>query len=140
MDQDTIENVSWPKFFLNVFKKKKIFFLTSFYAKNVFTIYNVFFGFFLPMKTWKKLASKVAELAQIQPKFQLLFHKNLPQQGLLYNNFEPGIFFITRGFYYYSNACIVYVPNWEFCPKYLSNWLNPFIQHFKKVAILTENC
>ena len=22
---------------------------------------------------------------------------------------EPGIFFFTRGFYYYSNACIVYV-------------------------------
>ena len=30
------------------------------------------------MKTWKKLASKVAKPAQIQPKSQFLFHKNLP--------------------------------------------------------------
>ena len=30
------------------------------------------------MKTWKKTASKVAEPAQIQPKSQFLFHKNLP--------------------------------------------------------------
>ena len=36
--QDTIENVSEPKFFFNFFKEKKMFFLTSFYAKNVFTV------------------------------------------------------------------------------------------------------
>ena len=30
------------------------------------------------MKTWKKTASKDAEPAQIQPKSQFLFHKNLP--------------------------------------------------------------
>ena len=37
--------------------------------------YNVFKIIFLPMKT-----SKVAEPAQIQPKSQFLFHKNLPPQ------------------------------------------------------------
>ena len=36
--QDTIENVSEPKFFFYLFKKKKIYFLVSFYSKNVFTI------------------------------------------------------------------------------------------------------
>ena len=35
--QDTIENVSEPKFFFN-FLRKKMFFLTSFNAKNVFTV------------------------------------------------------------------------------------------------------
>ena len=50
MEQDTIENVSQPKFFPKLFKKKKIF-LTSFYAEYVFTVYNVFKKNFLPMKT-----------------------------------------------------------------------------------------
>ena len=36
--QDTIENVSEPKFFFQLFKKKKKYFLVSFYAKNVFTV------------------------------------------------------------------------------------------------------
>ena len=36
--QDTIENVSEPKFFFKLFKKKKLYFLVSFYAKNVFTV------------------------------------------------------------------------------------------------------
>ena len=35
--QDTIENVSEPKFFFNFLRKKK-YFLVSFYAKNVFTV------------------------------------------------------------------------------------------------------
>ena len=35
-EQDTIENVSWPNLFF--FQLFKIFFLTSFYAKNVFTV------------------------------------------------------------------------------------------------------
>ena len=30
--------------------------------------------------------------------------------------------------------------HWEFCPKFLSNWLNQFMLHFKKVGIMTENC
>ena len=55
-----------------------MFFLTSFYAKNVFTVYNVFRNFFFAHENMKKPASKVAELAQIQPKSQFLFHKNLP--------------------------------------------------------------
>ena len=38
IEQDTIENVSEPNFFLKLFKKKKIYFLVSFYAKNVFTV------------------------------------------------------------------------------------------------------
>ena len=42
MEQDTIENVSWHNFFFLDLLEKKIFFLTSFYAKNIFTIYNVF--------------------------------------------------------------------------------------------------
>ena len=36
--QDTIENVSESNFFLKLFKKKNIYFLVSFYAKNVFTV------------------------------------------------------------------------------------------------------
>ena len=36
--QDTIENVSEPKFFFNFLRKKKLYFLVSFYAKNVFTV------------------------------------------------------------------------------------------------------
>ena len=61
----------------NFLRKKNIFFLTSFYAKNVFTVYNVF-NFFFAHENMKKPASKVAEPAQIQPKSQFLFHKNLP--------------------------------------------------------------
>ena len=38
IEQDTIENVSELNFFFLLFKKKKIYFLVSFYAKNVFTI------------------------------------------------------------------------------------------------------
>ena len=38
IEQDTIENVSEPNFFLKLFKKKNIYFLVSFYAKNVFTV------------------------------------------------------------------------------------------------------
>ena len=47
-------------FFLNFVRKK----ITSFYAKNVFTVYNVFKFFFVP-ENMKKPASKVAEPAQI---------------------------------------------------------------------------
>ena len=36
--QDTIENVSEPKFFINFLRKKKLYFLVSFYAKNVFNV------------------------------------------------------------------------------------------------------
>ena len=42
MEQDTIENVSKLIFFLTFLEGKKNS-LTSFYAKNVFTFYNVFF-------------------------------------------------------------------------------------------------
>jgi hypothetical protein len=35
----------------------------------------------------KKLASKVAKPAQIQPKSQFLFHKKTPTARLLYNDF-----------------------------------------------------
>ena len=38
IEQDTIENVSESNFFLKLFKKKNIYFLVSFYAKNVFTV------------------------------------------------------------------------------------------------------
>jgi hypothetical protein len=33
-----------------------------------------------------------------------------------------------------------YQSHWEFCPKFLSNWLNQFMLHFKKVGIPTKNC
>ena len=36
-----------------------MFFLTSFYAKNVFTVYNVFRKKILPMKTWKNRPQKL---------------------------------------------------------------------------------
>ena len=38
IEQDRIENVSEPNFFFKLFKKKKLYFLVSFYAKNVFTV------------------------------------------------------------------------------------------------------
>ena len=44
--------------------------MTPFYAKNVFPIYNVF--------KKNENMKKFAKPAQIQPKSQLLFHKNLP--------------------------------------------------------------
>ena len=39
IEQDTIENVSEPNFFFNFLRKKEK--KTSFYAKIVFTVYNV---------------------------------------------------------------------------------------------------
>ena len=74
-----LENVSEPKFFFFNFlrKKNKNFIMTSFYAKNVFPIYNVFKKK-IAHENMKKLASKVAKPAKIQPKSQLLFHKILP--------------------------------------------------------------
>ena len=38
IEQDTIENVSEPNFFFNFLRKKNVYFLVSFYAKNVFTV------------------------------------------------------------------------------------------------------
>ena len=48
----------------------------------------------------KKLASKVAETAQIQPKSQLLFHKNLP----------PRDFSIMT--FFQAESLGIYVPQW----------------------------
>ena len=45
--------------------------------KNVFTVCNVFKKNF-DHENMKKTASKVTEPAQIQPKSQFLFHKNIP--------------------------------------------------------------
>ena len=47
MEQVTIENVSYPNFFFNFLRRQKKN-LTSFYAKNVFTVYNVFKIIFCP--------------------------------------------------------------------------------------------
>ena len=63
-------------FFFNFLRKKK---LTSFYAKNVFTVSNVLKKKFAH-ENMKKPASKVAKPAQIQPKSQFLFHKNLQRR------------------------------------------------------------
>ena len=54
-----------------------MFFLFSFSAKNVFTVYNVSKKIFA-RENMKKPASKVAKPVQIQPKSKFLFHKNLP--------------------------------------------------------------
>ena len=43
------------------------------------------------MKTWKKPASKVAKPAQIQPKSQFLFHKNLPPRNFSIMTLVPSI-------------------------------------------------
>ena len=43
---------------------------------------------FFAHENMKKPASKVAELAQIQPKSQFLFQKKSPTAGLLYNDFD----------------------------------------------------
>ena len=45
--------------------------------KNVFSVCNVFKKNF-DHENMKKTASKVTEPAQIQPKSQFLFHKNIP--------------------------------------------------------------
>ena len=44
----------------------------------MFSPSKMFFKIFFAHENMKKLASKVAEPAQIQPKSQFLFHKNLP--------------------------------------------------------------
>ena len=44
----------------------------------MFSPSKMFFKFFFAHENMRKLASKVAEPAQIQPKSQFLFHKNLP--------------------------------------------------------------
>ena len=60
-----------------------MFFLTSFYAKNVFTVYNVFKFIFFAHENMKKLASKVAEPAQIS----IPVPQKSPIAGLLYYDF-----------------------------------------------------
>ena len=44
----------------------------------MFSPSTMFLNFFFAHENMKKPASKVAKLAQIQPKSQFLFHKNLP--------------------------------------------------------------
>ena len=44
----------------------------------MFSPSKMFLNFFFAHENMKKPASKVAKLAQIQPKSQFLFHKNLP--------------------------------------------------------------
>ena len=44
----------------------------------------------------KKLASKVAEPAQIQPKSQFLFHKNLPPRDFSLMTLFPDLFLIWK--------------------------------------------
>ena len=45
---------------------------------KMFSPSTMFLNFFFAHENMKKPASKVAEPAQIQPKSQFLFHKNLP--------------------------------------------------------------
>ena len=45
---------------------------------KMFSPSTMFLKFFFAHENMKKTASKVAEPAQIQPKSQFLFHKNLP--------------------------------------------------------------
>ena len=45
---------------------------------KMFSPSTMFFELFVAHENMKKPASKVAKLAQIQPKSQFLFHKNLP--------------------------------------------------------------
>ena len=75
LEQDTIENVSKP------IKNQKNVFLISFYATFLCGCYNVFEktapeNMKKHLKTWAFF--HYCQLAQIQPKSQLLFHKNLP--------------------------------------------------------------
>ena len=67
IEQDTIENVSEPNFFFKLFKKKKTYFSVSFYAKNVFTVYNVFRKTILPMKTWENRPQKLPNRPKSSP-------------------------------------------------------------------------
>ena len=46
----------------------------------MFSPSTMFLKIFFAHENMKKTASKVAEPAQIQPKSQFLFHKNLPPQ------------------------------------------------------------
>ena len=91
--QDTIENVSEPKFFFFNFLRKKNIFFSFILCQKCFHRLKCFLKFFFAHENMKKPTSKVAEPAQIQPKSQYLFHKTLPPQdfsittlGLLYNS------------------------------------------------------
>ena len=75
--QDTIENVSEPKFFFNFLRKKNVFF-NFILCQKCFHRLKCFKKMFFAHENMKKPASKVAEPAQIQPKSQFLIHKNLP--------------------------------------------------------------
>ena len=48
---------------------------------KMFSLSTIFLNFFFAHENMKKLASKVAKPAQIQPKSQFLFHKNLPPRN-----------------------------------------------------------
>ena len=75
--QDTIENVSEPKFFFNFLRKKNVF-SNFILCQKCFHRLQCFQKKIFAHENMKKPASKVAEPAQIQPKSQFLFHKNLP--------------------------------------------------------------
>ena len=60
---------------------------SAMFFKNVFAHEN--------MKNMKKPASKVVELAQIQPKSQFLFHKNLPPRDFSIKTLAKGLLFYT---------------------------------------------
>ena len=71
MDQDTIENLK-----VFVFQISYIF-DTSKCATNCIISFEVYDGF-NGQKVWSNEGRKVGHSAQIQPKSQFLFHKNLP--------------------------------------------------------------
>ena len=48
----------------------------------MFSPSTMFLKIILAHENMKKMASKVAEPAQIQPKYQFLFHKNLPPRDI----------------------------------------------------------
>ena len=77
MEQDTIENVSQPNFFFD-FLRKKIFLFNCILCQKCFHRLQCFKKNIFANVNMKKRASKVAEQAQIQPKSQFLFHRNLP--------------------------------------------------------------
>ena len=62
---------------------------------KMFSLSKMFLKIFLAHEIMKKPASKVAESAQIQPKSQLLFHKNLPPRDFSIMT----LFLIIRNFF-----------------------------------------
>ena len=72
----------------------------------MFSTSTMFLKFFFAHENMKKPVSKVAKPAQIQPKFQLLFHKNLPPRDFSIQTSES-FDLMEEGTCYYKLNCFL---------------------------------